>query len=52
MNTPAFRQNTEIKFKKILTITIKTGNSSTAKHRKLRLNMNVMMIIKYSSTVI
>ena len=34
MNTAAFRQNTEIKLKKLPTIIIKAGNSSTTKHRK------------------
>ena len=51
MNTAAFRQNTEIKFKKVSAITIKAGNSSTTKYRKQRLNMNAMLIIKYSSIV-
>ena len=29
----------------------KSSNSSATKHRKCRLNMNVMLIIKYSSIV-
>ena len=29
---------------------MKASNSSTTKHRKQRLNMNVKLIIKYSST--
>ena len=37
MNTAAFKQNKENKFKKILTITIKAGNSSTTKHRKIKI---------------
>ena len=33
-NTAAFKQSTEIKLKKLLTIIIKAGNSSTTKHIK------------------
>ena len=36
---------------KLLTIIVKAGNSSTIKHIKERLNMNAMLIIKYSSNV-
>ena len=52
MNTAAFRQNTEIKLKLELTITIKAGNSSTTKHGNLRFNMNGILIVKYSSAVL
>ena len=34
MNTAAFRQNTETKFKKLQTIIIKAGDSSNTMHRK------------------
>ena len=34
MNAAALRQNTEIKLKKLLTISTKAGYSSTRKHRK------------------
>ena len=37
---------------KIIAILIKAGNSSIPKHRKERLNINVKLIIKYSSTAV
>ena len=46
MNAAALRKKMKIKLKKFQTIIIKAGNSSTLKHGKYRLNMNVMLIIK------
>ena len=52
MNAAAFKQNTEFKLKNCKKIFVKAGNSSTTKHRKKQaLNMNAMLIMKYSSTI-
>ena len=51
MNAVALRQNREINEKILQTINIKANNSSTTKHRNQRLNMNVVLIMKYSSTL-
>ena len=51
MNAAKLRQNTEIKVKKNINNAIKADDSSTTKHRKLRLKMNVVLITKYSSIV-
>ena len=47
MNAAALRKNMEITLKNFKQIIIKAGNSSATKLRKCRLNINVMLIIKY-----